>query len=67
MSVALQPLDPARLERALDRLSEHCELAGKRAAVIEDRRVVVRARLEQELGPELTTILLGGLATTSTA
>ena len=66
MSAAPQPLDPTRLERALDRLSEHCELAGRRAALIEERRVAVRARLEQELGPKLTGTLLGGLTTPST-
>ncbi len=65
MSAAPQPLDPSRRERALDRLFEHCELAGRRAAFIEERRVAVRARLEQELGPELTGKLLGGLTTPS--
>jgi hypothetical protein len=30
--------------------------------VIEQKRVSVRARLEQELGPELTHVLLSGLA-----
>jgi hypothetical protein len=67
MSAAPQPRDPARLERALDRLSEHCELAGRRAAFIEERRVAVRAHLERELGPELTRTLLTGLATASAA
>jgi hypothetical protein len=66
MSAAPQPLDPSRRERALDRLSEHCELAGWRAAFIEERRAVVRARLEHELGPELTGKLLVGLTTSST-
>ena len=65
MSTALQPLDPSRRERALDRLSEHCELAGWRAAFIEERRAVVRARLVQELGPELTGRLLVSLTTSS--
>ena len=64
MSAAPQPRDPARLERALDRLVEHCELAEQRAVVIEERRVAVRARLERELGPELTRRLLTSLTTT---
>jgi hypothetical protein len=34
-------------------------------ALIEERRVAVRARLEQELGPELTGTLLVGLTTPS--
>jgi hypothetical protein len=63
MSTAPEPRDLARLERALDRLSEHCDLAGRRMALIEERRVAVRARLEQELGPELTGTLLIGLTT----
>lgn len=67
MSAAPQPFDPARIERALDRLFEHCELAGRRKALIEERRVAVRARLEQELGPELTRTLLTGLTIASTA
>ncbi len=64
MSAAPQPRDPARLERALDRLVEHGELAEQRAVVIEERRVAVRARLERELGPELTRRLLTSLTTT---
>ena len=63
MSTAPEPRDLARFERALDRLSEHCDLAGRRMALIEERRVAVRARLEQELGPELTGTLLVGLTT----
>jgi len=54
--------DPARLERALDRLAEHCDLSERRAAALEERRAAVRARLEQELGSELTKRLLSGLA-----
>ena len=54
--------DPARLERALDRLAEHCDLTERRAAAIEERRAAVRARLEHELGSELTRKLLTGLA-----
>jgi len=65
MSCAPEPLDPLRRDRALDRLFEHCELAGQRARRIEERRVAVRARLEQELGPELTGKLLGSLTATS--
>jgi hypothetical protein len=49
------------LERALDRLKEHCELFG-RMTTVDDRRKVVRMRLEQELGPELTRALLAALA-----
>jgi hypothetical protein len=55
-------LDSAHLERALDRLAEHCELTARRHASIEERRPVVRARLERELGPELARTLLRGLA-----
>ena len=65
MSAAPLPRDPARLQRALDRLSEHCDLAGRRMALIEERRAAVRARLEQELGPELAFTLLGGLTASS--
>ncbi len=67
MSAAPQPIDPARLDRALDRLFEHCELFERRTLVIEDRRVAVRAQLERELGSELTRLLLSGLATASAA
>jgi hypothetical protein len=62
MSAAPQNRDAARLERALDRLAEHCELNARRAAEIEERRAIVRARLEHELGSELTRVLLAGLA-----
>jgi hypothetical protein len=51
-----------RLDRALDRLAEHCELTARRTAAIEERRAAVRARLEQELGSELTRKLITGLA-----
>jgi hypothetical protein len=67
MSAAPQPIDQERLDRALDRLSEHCELVGRMTLVIEDRRVAVRAELERELGSELTRLLLSGLATASAA
>jgi hypothetical protein len=56
------PQNSARIERALDRLADHCELTARRHARIEERRVVVRQRLEQELGPELARTLLRGLA-----
>jgi hypothetical protein len=56
------PTDTARLERALDRLADHCELTARRQARIEERRQVVLARLERELGPELARTLLRGLA-----
>jgi hypothetical protein len=62
MSVELQPLDPSRRDRALDRIYEHCELVANMTAHIEQRRVVVRAELERELGPELTRTLLAALA-----
>ena len=62
MSGALQNTDAARLDRAFDRLMAHCELAARRAEVIEEKRLSVRTRLEQELGPELTHVLLAGLA-----
>jgi len=67
MSAAPPPPDSARLDRALDRLSEHCELVARMTAHIEERRLVVRVRLEQELGPELTRKLLSGLAPASAA
>jgi hypothetical protein len=35
-------------------------------AFIEERRAIVRGRLEDELGPELTRTLLGVLTTQST-
>jgi hypothetical protein len=54
--------DPARFDRALDRLADHCELTARRDAAIEERRTAVRARLEQELGSKLTRMLLAGLA-----
>jgi len=57
-----EPLDPARVDRALDRLAEHCDVVARLIAHIEERRPVVRERLEQELGPELTRVLLRGLA-----
>jgi hypothetical protein len=66
MSAAPEPLDLSRRERALNRLFEHCELAGERAVFIEERRAAVRARLEQKLGPELTGRLLASLTTRST-
>ncbi len=62
MNTAPQPIDPARFDRALDRLAEHCDVVFRLTAHIEERRPVVRARLEQELGPELTRVLLRGLA-----
>ena len=62
MSVSPQESEAARFQRALDRLAAHCELTASRAAVIEERRVVVRARLEHQLGSELTRTLLTGLA-----
>jgi len=55
-------MDPVRFERALDRLAAHCEVAGRMTRHIEERRPQVRAQLEQELGPELTHVLLAGLA-----
>lgn len=65
MSAAPEPVDVSRRERALNRLFEHCELAGERAAFIEERRAAVRARLEHELGSELTGKLLASLTTRS--
>jgi hypothetical protein len=56
------PLNPARMERALDRLAEHCELTARRNSRIEERRVAVQARLELELGSDLARTLLRGLA-----
>ena len=54
-----------RRDRALDRLFEHCELTGHRTKCIEQRRVAVLARLEHELGTELTVTLLDGLTASS--
>ncbi len=62
MNAASQPSDAARLDRALDRLAEHCELYSRRNAAIEERRATVRERLDRELGPELASILLAGLS-----
>ncbi len=67
MGAVPQPFDPARLDRALDRLRDHCELVAQMTQQVEDRRAVVRARLERELGPELTRVLLSGLVTASAA
>ena len=66
MGAVPEPLDLSRRERALSRLVEDCELAGERAAFIEERRAAVRARLDQKLGPELTGRLLASLTTRST-
>jgi hypothetical protein len=55
-------LDRARMERALDRLAEHCELTARRQSRIDERRAAVRACLEHELGTELAHTLLRGLA-----
>jgi hypothetical protein len=55
-------MDPGRLDRALDHLADHCELTARRHARIEERRRVVLARLEHELGAELARMLLRGLA-----
>jgi hypothetical protein len=65
MGDALRQSDQARNRRALDRIAEHCELSARRAAAIDDRRTQVRARLEHELGPELTRALLTGLASSA--
>lgn len=54
-------MDEARLDRALDRLAEHCEAIGRVTTAVEERRPQVRAQLERELGPELTRTLLAGL------
>jgi hypothetical protein len=62
VNAAPQPLDTARLDRALDRLAEHCEVVARLTAHVDERRPVVRERLEQELGPELTLKLLSGLS-----
>ena len=59
---APQPLDAARLDRALERIAEHCEVVACLTASVEERRPVVRERLERELGPELTRLLLTGLS-----
>ncbi len=62
MSAALQSLDRARRERALDRLYEHCELVAIRTAHLEERRAAVRAELDRRLGPELARTLLVALS-----
>jgi hypothetical protein len=62
MGVGAEPMDEARLDRALDRLAEHCEAIGRVTAAFDERRPQVRAQLERELGPELTRTLLAGLA-----
>ena len=47
MSVAPEPMDAARLDRALDRLAEHCEAIGRMTTAIEEQRPQVRAELER--------------------
>jgi hypothetical protein len=61
VNVGSQSVDTARLERALDRLADHCEVVARMTAHVDDHRAVVRARLEQALGSELTERLLVGL------
>jgi len=64
MSVASGHVDPARLDRALDRLAAHCEAVGRMTRHVEERRSShVRAQLERELGPGLTQKLLAGPST----
>jgi hypothetical protein len=65
MSGFPDPFDPVRFDRALERLSEHIDLVGRRTAQIEERRAVVRKLLEEKLGPELTVRLLSSLAPAS--
>ena len=65
MCAAPEPVDAARQQRAIVRLQEACEIVGRRTVAIEKRRVEVRERLEQELGPELARKLLSGLAPTA--
>jgi hypothetical protein len=60
MSAAPEPIEPRRLERALERIQADCELMDRMTAV-DDGRPSVQDRLEQEIGRELTTILLIGL------
>jgi hypothetical protein len=62
VDVAPEP-DAARLERALDRLADHCEVVSRLTAHVDERRLAVRERLEQELGAELTQRLITGLVT----
>jgi hypothetical protein len=62
MGVPPEPRDTGRIDRALDRLAEHCDAIGRMTAALEERRPQVRAQLESELGPELTRTLLAGLA-----
>ena len=66
MSAGREPVDAARLERALARLQQDCELVGRITAV-EEHRAAVRRRLELELGLELMRTLLSGLAPASAA
>jgi hypothetical protein len=61
MNAVPHPMDAARLERALDRLHEHTVLVGRMTAD-GGRRAAVRVRLEHELGPELTKLLITGLS-----
>jgi hypothetical protein len=62
MGLGPEPIDAARIDRALDRLAEHCGAIGRMTAAIEERRPQVRAQLERELGPELARTLLAGLS-----
>lgn len=61
MATNPQQMGSPRLDRALDRLADHCEAVTRMMDAIEDRRPVVLAQLERELGPELTRVLLTGL------
>ena len=54
--------EPARLDRARERRGEHSELSPQPTAAGEVRGAAVRARLERELGSELTRMLIAGLA-----
>ena len=54
--------EPARLDRAHHHLAEPCVMTARRTAAVEERRAAVRARLEHELGSELTRMLIAGLA-----
>jgi hypothetical protein len=59
MCAAPDSADADRMERALERLLEHCALVGRMTA--STRRVAVKKRLERELGSELAGQLLSGL------
>ena len=61
MSAALEWVDADRVDRALRRLYGDCQLVSW-VTTVDEQRAPVRERLEQALGPDLTRLLITGLA-----